>query len=139
MFTINSFILFHSRGYAIFFILKCISLLLKNQKTQSIGKELNNKIKFNNQISNFHIILSISLGFPGGSDGKESACSEGDLGLIPGLERSLEEEMATYSSILAWRIPRGRGAWWATVNEVTKSGARLSIKHAAYHYLVVVD
>ena len=27
------------------------------------------------------------LGFPGGSDGKESACNAGDLGLIPGLER----------------------------------------------------
>jgi len=30
------------------------------------------------------------LGFPGGSDSKESACSEGDLGLIPGLGRSPE-------------------------------------------------
>ena len=32
--------------------------------------------------------VAINLGFPGGSDGKESACSEGDLGLIPGLGRS---------------------------------------------------
>ena len=29
----------------------------------------------------------------------------GDLGSIPGSERSPEEEMATYSSILAWKIP----------------------------------
>ena len=29
------------------------------------------------------------MGFPGGSDGKKSACSVGDLGLIPGLGRSL--------------------------------------------------
>ena len=29
-----------------------------------------------------------SLGFPGGSDGRESACHEGDLGLIPGSGRS---------------------------------------------------
>jgi len=29
----------------------------------------------------------------------------GDVGLIPGLGRSLEEEMATHSSILAWEIP----------------------------------
>ena len=29
----------------------------------------------------------------------------GDLGLIPGWEDPLEEEMATHSSILAWRIP----------------------------------
>ena len=40
-----------------------------------------------------------------GSDGKESACNVGDLPLIPGLGRSLEEDMATHSSSLAWRIP----------------------------------
>ena len=37
--------------------------------------------------------------FPGGSDGKESASNAGDLGLIPGLGGSLEEGMATHSSI----------------------------------------
>ena len=48
----------------------------------------------------------ILLGFPGGSDGKESTCNAGDLGLIPGLGRDpLKEGMATHSSILAWRIP----------------------------------
>ena len=61
------------------------------------------------------------MGFPGGSDGKESAHVAGDLGSIPGLGRSPEEGMATHSSILAWRIPMDRGAWWATVHEVTKS------------------
>ena len=30
-------------------------------------------------------------------------------------EDPLEKEMATHSSILAWRIPIDRGAWWATV------------------------
>ena len=44
-------------------------------------------------------------GFPGGLDGKESACNEGDLGLIPGGEDSLEKGIASHSSILAWRIP----------------------------------
>ena len=43
--------------------------------------------------------------FPGSSDGKESSCNAGDLGLIPGLGRSPGEGNATYSSILAWRIP----------------------------------
>ena len=38
------------------------------------------------------------------SDGKESTCSVGDLGLIPGLGDPLEKEKATHSSILAWRI-----------------------------------
>ena len=45
------------------------------------------------------------LGFPGGSDGKESACNEGDSGSIPGSEDPLEKEMETQSSILAWKIP----------------------------------
>ena len=44
-------------------------------------------------------------GFPGGSDGKESACNEGDLRLIPVLGRSPEKGKAPHSSILAWRIP----------------------------------
>ena len=43
--------------------------------------------------------------FPGGSDGKESACDVGDLGLILTLEDPLEKRMATHSSSLAWRIP----------------------------------
>ena len=43
-----------------------------------------------------------------------------------GSEDSLEEGMSTYSSILAWRIPMDRGAWWATVHRVTKSWTRLS-------------
>ena len=48
---------------------------------------------------------SYPLGFPGGSDGKESAYSVGDLGLIPGWKDPLEKGTATHSSILAWRIP----------------------------------
>ena len=35
--------------------------------------------------------------------------------------RVLEKEMATHSSILAWRIPMDRGVWWATVHGVAKS------------------
>ena len=38
-----------------------------------------------------------------------------------GWEDPLEEDMATYSSILDWRIPMNRGAWWTTVHGVTKS------------------
>ena len=45
-------------------------------------------------------------GFPGGSDGEESACSAGGLGSVPGSGRSLEKGMTTHSSILAWRSPR---------------------------------
>ena len=45
------------------------------------------------------------MGFPGGSDGKASVYNAGDLGLIPGSGRSPGEEMATHSSILAWKTP----------------------------------
>ena len=44
-------------------------------------------------------------GFPGGSDGKESACNAGDQVRSLGQEDPLEKGMATQSSILAWRIP----------------------------------
>ena len=63
----------------------------------------------------------VFLGFPGGADSKESACSAEDLGSIPGWEDPMEEDMETYSSILGGRIPMDRGAWWATVHRVSKS------------------
>ena len=43
-----------------------------------------------------------------------------------GWEDTLEEGMATHSSILSWRIPMDRGAWWTTVHEITKSRTQLS-------------
>ena len=64
----------------------------------------------------------VFLGFSGGSDSKESASNVGNLGW----EDPLEEGMATHSNNLAWRIPRDRGAWQATVHGVTKSWTRLS-------------
>ena len=44
-------------------------------------------------------------GFPGGTVVKNPPANAGDVGLTPGLGRSLEKEMAHHSSILAWRIP----------------------------------
>ena len=41
------------------------------------------------------------LGFPGGSDGKESTRNAGDLSFLLGWEDALEEGMATHSSTLA--------------------------------------
>ena len=67
--------------------------------------------------------------FPGGSEGKESACDAGDLDLIPGLGRSLEKGMVNHSSIVAWRIPWSRGVQQATVHGVAKSWTWLSDFH----------
>ena len=44
-------------------------------------------------------------GFPGGSDGKESACSVGDLGSISGLGRSPREGNGNPPQYSAWKIP----------------------------------
>ena len=51
------------------------------------------------------------MGFPGSSAGKETTCSAGDPGSIPGL---------------GWRIPMDRGAWRVSVLGVTESQTRLS-------------
>ena len=46
------------------------------------------------------------VAFPGGSDGKEFACSAGDPRVQSlGWEDSLEKVMAIHSSVVAWRIP----------------------------------
>ena len=54
-----------------------------------------------------YILLSCLylLGFPGSSEGKESACNVGDLDSIPGQEDLLEKGMAIHSRVLAQRIP----------------------------------
>ena len=49
--------------------------------------------------------LDYTLGFPGGSGVKSPPSNAGDMDLVPG-KIPLEKEMATYSSILAWEIPR---------------------------------
>ena len=61
------------------------------------------------------------MGFPGGSDSKESACIVGDLGSIPGSGRSLG---GGYDSPLQYPCLKNstdRGAWRATVHGVAKS------------------
>ena len=49
-----------------------------------------------------------------GSDGKESACKEGDLGLIPGLGRSLREGNGNPFQYSCLENPMDTAAWWAT-------------------------
>ena len=65
-------------------------------------------------------------GFPGGSDGKESACNAGDPGLSPGLGRCPGEGNGKPLQYSSWENSLDRGAWQAIVHEVTKSQTRLS-------------
>ena len=58
---------------------------------------------------------------PDGSDGKESACSVGDLGLIYGLGRSPREGNGNPLQYSCLENPTDGGAWQATVHEVAES------------------
>ena len=82
----------------------------------------------------------------GGSDAKESWMHKTWVRSL-GWEDPLEEGMETHSSILAWRIPIDRGAWWAPAHGVTKSQTwvddsahnigLLWVKHCGkHHYLL---
>ena len=67
-------------------------------------------------------LLSRYMGFPGGSDGKVSAYSVGDLGSIPGSGRYSGEGNGNPLQYSCQENPMDRGAWWATtVHTVAKS------------------
>ena len=68
-------------------------------------------------------------GFPGSSDGKESVCNAEDSGLIPGLGRSPGGGNVYPLQCSCLENSMDRGAWWATVHEVTKSWTQLSDSH----------
>ena len=66
------------------------------------------------------------MGFPGGSDGKESVCNAGDLGSIPGLRRSPGEGTGNLFQYSCLENSMDRGTWKAVVHGVTKSRTQLS-------------
>ena len=66
------------------------------------------------------------MGFPDGSDSKESACSAGDPGLIPWLGRYPGEGNDNPLQYTCLENSMDRGAWQATVHGVTKSWTQLS-------------
>ena len=66
------------------------------------------------------------IGFPGGSDGKESTYNAGDAGLIPVSGRSSGGGNGTLLHYSCLGSHMNRGAWWDTVHRVAKSQTRLS-------------
>ena len=68
------------------------------------------------------------MGFPGGSDGKASACNAGDLCSIPGLGRSPGEGNGNPLQHSCLENPMDRGAWQATVHGVAIVGNNLATK-----------
>ena len=67
-----------------------------------------------------------SMDFPGGSDGKASAYSVGDLGSIPGSGRSSGEGNGNPLQYSCLENPMDGGVWYATVYGVEKSQTQLS-------------
>ena len=61
------------------------------------------------------------MGFPGGSDGRESACNAGDATSIPGLGRYPEAGNGNSLQYSCLGNPMDRGAWWAVVHGLAKS------------------
>ena len=74
----------------------------------------------------YKVGIMIKGGFPGGSDGEESACNAGDPGLISGLGRSPGEWHGYPLQYSCLENPMDRGAWRAIVHGVAKSWTRLS-------------
>ena len=68
-------------------------------------------------------------GFPGGAEVKVSACNVGDLVRSLGREDPLEKEMATHSSILAWRIP-----WMEELGRLQSTGRKESVITERLHF-----
>ena len=64
---------------------------------------------------------SLKTGLPRWLSGKESACSAGDVGSIPGLRRSPGGRNGNPLQYSCLENPMDRGAWWATVRGVMKN------------------
>ena len=73
----------------------------------------------------------ISLGFTGGSAGKESVCNAGDLGLIPGLGRPPGEGNGNPLQYSCLENPMDSGTWRATVHGVAKESDTTEHAHMA--------
>ena len=73
-----------------------------------------------------NVHFNYKFGFPGGLDGKESACNAGDPGLISGSGRSSGEGNGYPLQYPCLENSMDRGAWRIIVHQVTKSWTSLS-------------
>ena len=108
--------------WAILILAPELWLRQSNQKAETVrldSKQKRPKYVLSNNIANQ------LLGFPGISDGKESACNAGDLGLIPAWGRSPGEGNGNPLQYSCLENPMDRGAWQATVYSVAWSWTQL--------------
>ena len=75
-----------------------------------------------------NMIIANTLSFPGSTVGKESACSVGDPGLIPGLGRYHGEGNGNPLQYCCLENPMGRVVWQASVHGAARVGHDLATK-----------
>ena len=86
----------------------------------------------------FMLQLHEVMGFPGGSDGKESACSAGEPGSTPGSGRIPGEGNGNPLQYFFLENPMDWGAWWAIVHGVAKSRTWLRSFHFTLHKVICI-
>ena len=89
-------------------------------------------------------LITQAEGLPWWLSSKESTCNAGDAGLIPGSGRSLEERVATHSSILAWRTPwteepGGLQSIWVTKSQTRLKGLSMQTCIQQSHFKTYVN
>ena len=74
-----------------------------------------------------------------GSDANESACNEGELGLIPGLGRSPEEGNGCPIQFSCLKNPVDRGSWWPIVHGITKESDTAERLILSFGYTIIIS
>ena len=95
------------------------AIFWKNLQMIAVSSSLDDKFAFE-AIWSWNFVLWKLLNYGSGSDGKESACNAGDLGLIRGSGRSPVERNGYPLQYSCLENPMDRRAWWATVQGVGK-------------------
>ena len=82
--------------------------------------------RLRDELGDYHVLIICLKGFPGHPEGKESACSAGDLGLISGLGKAPGEGSSNPLQYSGMENSVDRGAWWVIVHRVAKNQTKLS-------------
>ena len=115
----------------------CFGMLSEVEKANELWWQIEDSDKvFNNffpvtikskiRMATLFLISTKEMGFPGGSDDRESACNAGDLGSIPGSGRSPGEGNDNPLQYSYLENSVNRGVWQATVHGIVNSRIQLS-------------
>ena len=94
---------------------------MSRQELCSTGGHCQGVVNIIHQLNKFHLNTSSLVPFPGGSDGKDSACNAGDQGLMPRLGGFPGAGIGNPLQYSCLENSMDSDAWWATVHVVAKS------------------